>query len=119
MKLLNKLTLIAIGLTLTTVFACTKSTNYDCTGVTSTYTNNVKPILDAKCATSGCHNDVSKAKGIDLSNYGQVKSHGSHGSFMGSMEHRSGYEAMPKGGSKLSDAELKLIGCWIENNMPQ
>jgi hypothetical protein len=38
---------------------------------------------------------------------------------MGSMQHLSGYSNMPKGGSKLSDAQLKTISCWIQNGMIQ
>jgi hypothetical protein len=92
---------------------------YDCTGVTSTYTTDVKPLVDNSCAFSGCHNAASAASGFDLSTYGSVKNAAASAKFMGSMEHNSRYEAMPRGGTKLSDANLKLIGCWINNGMPQ
>jgi cytochrome c553 len=92
---------------------------YDCSGVTSTYTTDVKPIIDNNCATAGCHNATSQANGIDLSNYNSVKSNAASSNFMGSMEHKSGFNAMPQGAAKLSDANLKTIACWIENGMLQ
>jgi hypothetical protein len=38
---------------------------------------------------------------------------------MGSIEHRSGYDAMPKGGSKLNQTDLQKIYCWINNGFAQ
>jgi cytochrome c553 len=116
---MKKINIIIIIICMASFIACKKKTVYDCTGVTSTYTSNVKPIIDAKCATSGCHNDISKADGFDFSNYGQIKTHTTHASFLGSIEHAKGYAAMPQNGSKLSDAEIKLIACWIQNGSPQ
>lgn len=92
---------------------------YDCTGITPTYTADVKALMDNKCATSGCHSANAKADGKDFSSYSAVKSYASKSSFMGSMQHLSGYKAMPQGGSKLSDTELKTISCWISNGTPQ
>jgi mono/diheme cytochrome c family protein len=112
-------TILLFTACVTFIIACKKTTTYDCVGVSATYTGQVKPILDAKCATSGCHNDVSKAKGIDLSNYGQTKAYAGNASFLGSIEHTGGYEPMPLNGAKLSDAEIKLIACWIKNGMIQ
>lgn len=101
--------------------ACKKDdpTTYDCNGVTSTYTTNVKPIMDSKCATSGCHDAITAEKGYDLSSYTSTKTASGNAAFMGSMEHQSAYEAMPQGMSKLTDAELQLIGCWIQNGTPE
>ncbi len=92
---------------------------YDCNGVTSTYTANVKEIMDNSCAMAGCHDAISREKGFDLSSYNGVKAGAAASSFMGSMEHKSGFDAMPQGAAKLSDANLKTIACWIENGMPE
>ena len=94
-------------------------TTYDCSGTTPTYTVDVKTIMDANCATSGCHSSGSKANGIDLSSYNSTKSEAGNKAFLGSMQHLSGYKAMPEGGSKLSDDQLKTVGCWIQNGMPE
>ncbi len=94
-------------------------TTYDCSGLVPTYTADVKMILDNNCAISGCHNASSRADGRDYSNYSSVKSGSSSNAFMGSMQHLSGYKAMPQGRSKLSDAQLKTISCWIQNGTPE
>ena len=97
--------------------SCTSSTQgtYDCTNLAPNYIDDVKPILDNSCATSGCHNSTSKAQGLDYSSYSSTKKNASSNAFMGSMEHRSGYKAMPQGRSKLSNAELEIIYCWTQN----
>jgi hypothetical protein len=92
---------------------------YDCNGVTSTYTANVKTIMDNSCATAGCHDAISRADGFDLSSYNGVKAGAANSNFMGSMEHKSGVIPMPQGAAKLSDENLKTIACWIENGMPE
>ncbi len=100
--------------------ACEKEPlTYDCTGLTPTYTTDVKPLMDTHCAYSGCHNATSKADGKDLSTYTAVKSVAKDDDFMGSMQHLRGYEKMPQGASKLDDTKLKTISCWIENGMPE
>ena len=92
---------------------------YDCTGVTSTYTNNIKAILDSKCATSGCHNSASQKDGKDLSSYSGALSASNGDDFLGSIQKKNGYKAMPENGSKLDEASIKLISCWVQNGAPQ
>lgn len=96
--------------------ACKKASNitYDCSAINPTYTNDVKAIVDANCATAGCHNAATKASGIDLSTYSLVKSQSGQRRFLGSIEHASGYKSMPEGASKLSDVTIQTIACWIE-----
>lgn len=90
----------------------------DCTGITPTYTSNVKAIMDANCAKSGCHNSSSKKSGYDLSAYETTKTAAGNKAFVASIQHKSGYDKMPKGASKLTDANVKLISCWVQNGMP-
>ena len=102
--------------------ACQKDANsvaYDCTGLTPTYTNDIKSIMDGSCAMAGCHSAAAKAGGYDLSSYSAVSAAGSNNAFMGSMEHQSGYDAMPQGASKLSTTNLQKIYCWIQSGKPQ
>lgn len=108
------------GTVLAILAGCSKGsiTSYDCTGTTPTYTNDVKAILDANCATSGCHSASSKKDGYDLSSYTAAKSASGNSAFLGSIQHTSGYKPMPEGGS-LSDAQVKLISCWVQNGAPQ
>lgn len=90
----------------------------DCAGVSPTYSSNIKSILDVNCAKSGCHSSSSKRSGFDLSSYEGAKSAAQNKSFVGSVQHKSGYSKMPRGTSKLSDADVKLITCWVQSGMP-
>jgi hypothetical protein len=114
---------IISSVVLLSIASCKKEsstpTTYDCSGVVPTYTTDVKMIMDNNCAISGCHNASSRADGRDYSNYSSVKSGSSSNVFLGSMQHLSGYKAMPQGRSKLSDAQLKTISCWIQNGTPE
>ncbi len=119
---MKKVILVTIATIFTIVLSdCKKdSTTYDCTGVTATYTTHVKPILDTKCAGYGCHSPgAGLGNNISLMSFESAKSEAAQARFMGAVEHRSGFDAMPKGRSKLSDAELKTLGCWIKANYPQ
>ncbi len=116
----NFLFLGAFALALTLI-QCTKDTvdTAACTGTTPTYTADIKAIMDASCATSGCHNATTKESGYDLSSYAGTKAGAAKTAFLGSIQHKSGYNAMPRGASKLSDAALTKIACWVQNSMPQ
>jgi hypothetical protein len=118
---MKKLIVISAILSITFIDACKKKsvTTYDCAGTTPTYLANVKPILDASCATSNCHSATTKASGIDLSTYVAAKAYSSNEKFLKSIQHISGADAMPKGGSKLSDDKIKLIYCWTNNGTPE
>jgi cytochrome c553 len=91
----------------------------DCTGSTPTYTNDVKAILDANCSFAGCHDATTKSEGLDYSSYAQAKTHASHNHFLGSVNHLSGYKAMPKNSDKLSAADIQTLSCWVQNGLPQ
>jgi hypothetical protein len=118
---MNKKIFFALIVIAVFFMACEKATTivYDCTGLTPTYTTDVKPLMDTYCATSGCHNATTQADNKDYSSYNTVSSLASSNSFMGSMEHNSSYKAMPEGGAKLSTANLQKIYCWIQNGKPQ
>lgn len=90
----------------------------DCTD-TPTYTNDVKAILDTHCATSGCHNASSRANGLDYSTYSSASSKAGNSDFLGSIRHDGGFKAMPLGASKLSDANIMTLTCWVENGLPE
>lgn len=103
------------------VYSCKKDAlqSFTCTGATPTYSAQIKPIMDAKCATSGCHSAAKKAGGIDLSNYASAKSEAASKAFLGSMEHLNGYKAMPQDAAKLPDSTIQKIHCWVNNGTPQ
>jgi hypothetical protein len=102
--------------------SCKKETTpqtFDCAGVAPTYNGEIKAILNASCATQGCHSASSNAAGRNYSTYSAAKSNASSDAFLGSIQHLSGYSAMPKGASKLSDANIKLLSCWKQNGFPE
>lgn len=116
--MLKKITFSLLATTI--LFAACKKENlvtYDCTGLTPTYTTTIKPILDANCAISGCHNASSQADGINLSTYSGALSANSS-EILGCIEHASGYTAMPQGAAKLSTASRQAIYCWVQNGRP-
>lgn len=102
------------------VIACKKETldTYDCSATTPTYSTNIKSIFDNNCTTSGCHSGSHPEAGIDLSTYNGAKAN-ANDNLLGSIEHKSGYNAMPKEASKLDNNTIKQIYCWVKSGAPQ
>lgn len=94
--------------------------NATCTGTTPTYTANIATILDANCASSGCHNASSAKAGIKLDNYAnasdQFKNNNKN---LIAIHHGNGVDAMPKGASQLSSTLINQLDCWVKNGCPQ
>jgi hypothetical protein len=103
------------------LISCGKDENpvVDCTGLTPTYTADIKAILDASCALSGCHDTGTQQAGIDLSNYTDAKTVSTQERFLGAINHKKGFEAMPQGSPKLSSDKINLITCWVQNGSPE
>lgn len=91
----------------------------DCTGLSPTYTTDIKAILDSSCAKSGCHDAASKQNGINLSAYGPASSESHNDRFLGSIQHKKGYKAMPESAGKLSKDNIDLLTCWVQNGSPE
>ncbi len=94
-------------------------TMFDCSGITPTYTTDIKPILNASCALSGCHDAFSPNAGYDFSSYNSSSSGSQSGRFLGAIQQKRGYLAMPNGLPKLSDDKIKLLTCWVQNGSPE
>jgi hypothetical protein len=86
----------------------------DCSGMNVTYSADIKPILNASCAKSGCHDAATAQNGVDLSNYASASVISHQPRFLGVINHQSGYPAMPKDGPKLSDSKIQLLTCWAQ-----
>lgn len=96
----------------------------DCDTAGITYTGYVKSVMDASCATSGCHDASSKADGVDLSSYAGTKNTATtlkSGSslLLGVINHQSGFTAMPQGAAKLSDCTINKITAWVNAGEPE
>ncbi len=88
--------------------------NCDTTNVT--FGKNVLPIITSNCTR--CHSGAVPLGNISLENYNDVVASVNGGRFMGSIKHEQGYSAMPKGGGKLSDCDIKHIEIWVASGMP-
>ena len=114
MKIIGSVIFVVI---LAVTCSCKHVVKYDCNGLTPSYTQNIKPILDNCCATSNCHSDSGEE--FDLSTYAGASAASKKKSFMGSIQHMPFYEKMPKGADRLTDTQIHQISCWIENGSPE
>jgi len=91
--------------------------NADCSAIVAadnTYSNSIKAILDASCASAGCHDAVTASEGIDLSDYAKSKNAFEKKDVLCSIHHGSGCDPMPKGSPQLSNATINKIDCWVK-----
>ena len=84
-----------------------------CDGSQPTYDTEIKPIIDATCAISGCHNSGSN-KG-ELTTYAEVEPYLLDGSFRSRVLEK---QNMPQG-SVLTQVEIDKIQCWFENDFAE
>ena len=75
------------------------------TGVS--YKNDIKPILDASCNLSGCHNAGTGTR--DWTTYEKVNSNA------GNIKARTANKSMPIGGLTLTQTEIDKIACWVDD----
>lgn len=78
------------------------------------YKDAVVPILQTSCLA--CHSTANAPNfgSIDLEGYDDVSIYVDNGRLWGSINHDSGFLAMPLNGSKLPDCNLSIIKAWIE-----
>lgn len=82
-----------------------------------TYGKTIAPILQTNC--TGCHSgSAPSGGGIDLSSYSSVLTQVNSGKLWGDINHFSGFNAMPLGGSMLSSCDLNKIHVWIRAGAP-
>ena len=91
----------------------------DCTGLSPGYTADIKPILDASCAKSGCHDAITAQNGVNLSTYLTASVISQQERFLGVINHRPGFPAMPFNEEKLPNHHIQLLTCWVENGSPE
>jgi hypothetical protein len=118
---MSKYSIVFLLFALVSVVSCGKDdeTKVDCTGITPTYNNGVRAIMESSCATVGCHVGQFPGGGIDLSTYATVKSASLNGKVLQSIKHESGADAMPQGAAKLPNDVIKIVECWIQNGAPE
>lgn len=87
-----------------------------CDSSQADYVAKVKPIIQQSCYT--CHssgNANALGSGIDLEAPSDLSIYVNNGSLIGSIEHTSGFSAMPQGGGKLTNCQIETIKTWISN----
>ncbi len=79
----------------------------------------VQPLMNAQCATSGCHNASTASAGANLSTYTATKTYITNNKafFLGSIKHTTGYSQMPKGASKMAACDITKLETWINAGM--
>jgi hypothetical protein len=81
----------------------------DCADTIS-YINQIVPILNNNCNSSGCHGNGSAAGGFDLTSHANVSL--SADMILKAIRHETA-SPMPLGASKLNDTLIKQFSCWI------
>lgn len=106
--------LFLVAAVLFTMIACKKnSSDYvpNCGSTTPSFASSVNPLIQARCATSGCHNSTTKADGVDLSTYALIIAHKDH------IKSEVASGGMPEG-STLTSAQKDSMLCWINAGAP-
>ena len=124
------LTLLVGGLYLGTMFqACTSDQlpepmMSDCGTEVPTYTNDIKPIIDASCAYSGCHLDSAPGQ---YDSYAGLLANLESNKFRQRViiERADPSAGMPPNYAPddrpqdLTEEELTLIECWLDAGFPE
>jgi len=82
-----------------------------------TYTARIRPIIDNWCI--GCHTATNAGGGYDLTTYAGLVSSVTNARLMGTLRNQSGYSAMPKNTSALTDCDINAIQKWINTGYLQ
>jgi hypothetical protein len=72
----------------------------------TSWTNDIKPIMEKSCAISGCHNGVSRSS--NFNDYASAKSHASN------IKSKTRDRSMPLDGT-LTQNQIDLISCWVDD----
>jgi len=69
------------------------------------WTGNIKAIIDANCAVSGCH--VSGGQSPNFSSFANVQKNASE------IKARTASRSMPPDGRSITQEQINLISCWV------
>ncbi len=94
------------------------STGVTCNADSVYFANSILPLINAGCATSGCHDAVSHAEGVTLTTYAKIKSYVNAGNATGSKLYqvliKTGSERMPLPPlPAFTSAQIALVQKWI------
>ncbi len=123
-NILASLATIIFSILLIIINSCTHDTesldqgnSNTCDTSNVTYSVTIKGILENNACLT-CHSGTAVDGGnVVLDNYSSISQYAANGKLWGALNHESGYPAMPKGGNKLSDCNLKKIKIWIDTGI--
>ncbi len=81
-----------------------------------TFSGTIFPMMQTSCI--GCHSGPNPGGLIRLENYSTILTVAQNGKLLGSVNHDSGFQPMPKGGNKLATCKIDQIKIWMRNNCP-
>ena len=87
----------------------TKFAAADCPDPIS-FMDDVKPIIDLNCATSGCH-DANTSTPYAFTQYSTIAANANL--ILSVIRHEAGVTPMPLGGNQLADSLIQKINCWV------
>ena len=111
----NKFVLLTFATGMLLLSNCKKEeniNNVDCSMVNSSYSANIKPIINANCISSGCHN--ANSTNGDFTTYNGLKAKADNGSLNNRVVQQKN---MPPS-QPLSLDDLEKIKCWINSGAP-
>ncbi|MBL7862631.1 MAG: hypothetical protein JNJ65_15805 [Cyclobacteriaceae bacterium] len=74
------------------------------------YATEIKPIFDANCNLSGCHGSGTGSR--DWTNFSNIRNRAAQ------IKARTVNKSMPIGGFVLTQEEIDLISCWVDDGTP-
>ena len=103
--------IISLSVCIVSLSSCKKKDEYknlDCSSINSSYTASIKPIIDANCTSSGCH-DAGSANG-NYTTYEGLLIRVNNGTLSTRVLYT---KDMPKN-SSLSLEDRQKIKCWLD-----
>lgn len=83
---------------------------------TITYDKHIKTIVKQYCGSApGCHTSGVSSGDIDFDTYTQVKTYGLNGKIKQTVYNSVPKPMPPPEADQLTDAQKKLINCWLNN----
>jgi hypothetical protein len=89
-----------------------------CDTLDVSYNSVVKAVIDNNCATDYCHGGAG-AGNVFMANYTETKTVASQGRFLKAIKHQPGASPMPKDKAQLSDGEITILECWVQNGFKE
>ncbi|MBK6543891.1 MAG: hypothetical protein IPO78_12355 [Saprospiraceae bacterium] len=82
-----------------------------CDTMEVSYNLDVSPILQSRCYN--CHGNNNTVSIYEFEGYTDFLNFIALNRFLGSINHESGFTAMPLGGEKIPNCEIKILEAWI------